>query len=95
MNAQLETRIIEQLHQLDERRLGKVLDFVRRQLHEKEKTPQFGNCKGMLTILVEDKKHCEWPLLDPARDFPRFAGTEPITEDGVAFQRHIRDTEWS
>lgn len=85
MNAQLETRIIEQLHQLDEHRLCEVLDFVTRQLSEKEKsdwkpinptldlakfrrirdvkndnqpvTPQFGNCKGMLTMLVEDEEY--------------------------------------
>lgn len=37
---------------------------------------------------------CDWPVLNPARDFARFIGTEPIAEDGVAFQRHIRDTEW-
>ncbi len=35
-----------------------------------------------------------WPEIDPARDLAKFIGTEPIAEDGVAFQRHIRDTEW-
>ena len=36
-----------------------------------------------------------WPLLDPARDFSRFIGSAPpIAEDGVAFQRQLRDTEW-
>lgn len=36
-----------------------------------------------------------WPEIDPARDLAKFIGTEAIAEDGVAFQRHIRDTEWS
>jgi hypothetical protein len=36
----------------------------------------------------------DWPLLKPARDLARFVGTIPFPEDGVAYQRQIRDSEW-
>ncbi|MBK1640439.1 hypothetical protein CKO12_00790 [Chromatium okenii] len=44
-------------------------------------------------FLAIRRANASWSLLDPARDFPKFAGSEPIAEDSVAFQRQIRDTE--
>ena len=45
-------------------------------------------------FIATRQAHAHRTLIDPARDFPRFRGTEPITEESVAFQRQIRDTEW-
>ncbi|HLA34782.1 MAG TPA: hypothetical protein VJ001_07940 [Rhodocyclaceae bacterium] len=36
-----------------------------------------------------------WPEIDPARDLAKFIGVSTgFPEDGVAYQRQIRDTEW-
>jgi hypothetical protein len=36
-----------------------------------------------------------WPQIDPSRDLARYIGVATgFPEDGVAYQRHIRDTEW-
>ena len=45
-------------------------------------------------FIATRQAHAHRTLIDPARDFPRFMGTAPITEESVAFQRQIRDTEW-
>lgn len=44
---------------------------------------------------VDERRGAHWPLLEPARDLARFVGTSPFPEDGVAYQRRIRDSEWS
>jgi hypothetical protein len=37
----------------------------------------------------------DWPQIDPSRDLARYIGVATgFPEDGVAYQRHIRDTEW-
>jgi hypothetical protein len=36
-----------------------------------------------------------WPVVEPARDFASFAGKLTVNIDAVAYQRHIRDSEWS
>ena len=79
MNAQLETTIVDRLHQLDERRLSEVLDFV----------------EFLAARRVSGEENADWKLIDPSRDLARFVGTVPFGEDGVAYQRRIRDTEWS
>ena len=35
-----------------------------------------------------------WPEIDPSRDLAKFIGVATFPEDGVAYQRRIRDTEW-
>lgn len=35
-----------------------------------------------------------WSEIDPSRDLAKFIGTATFPEDGVAYQRCIRDTEW-
>lgn len=79
MNAQLETIIVDRLHQLDEHRLSEVLGFV----------------EFLATRRASDEVNAEWKLIDPSRDLARFVGTMPFSEDGVAYQRRIRDAEWS
>ena len=44
---------------------------------------------------ADERRGEHWPLLEPARDLARFVGTSPFPEDGVAYQRRIRDSEWS
>jgi hypothetical protein len=37
----------------------------------------------------------DWPQIDPSRDLARYIGIATgISDDGVAYQRHVRDTEW-
>ncbi len=36
-----------------------------------------------------------WPDLEPTQDFARFAGKLIFDEDAVAYQRRIRDSEWT
>ena len=79
MNTALEIAIIEQLHHLDEHRRAEVLDFVE-YLIAKSKTAAAAT---------------PWPQIDPARDLAKFIGVATgFPEDGVAYQRQIRDTEW-
>lgn len=79
MNVQLETTIVDRLHQLDEHRLSEVLDFV----------------EFLAARRVTGEVNEGWRLIDPSHDLARFVGTVPFPEDGVAYQRRIRDTEWS
>ena len=79
MNAQLETAIVDRLHQLDERHLSEVLDFV----------------EFLAARRVSGEMNADWKQIDPSRDLARFVGTIPFPEDGVAYQRRIRDTEWT
>lgn len=79
MNAQLETTIVNRLQQLDERRLSEVLDFV----------------EFLSSRRVSAEVNAEWESIDPSHDLPRFTGAVPLPEDGVAYQRRIRDSEWS
>ena len=44
---------------------------------------------------ADERRGEHWPLLEPARDLARFVGTSPFPEDGVTYQRRIRDSEWS
>jgi len=81
MNTVIESHIIEYLHRLDECHKAEVLDFVVCLVEKKTKT-----VAGEGTLLV----------IDPARDLAKFIGPSPIiAEDGVAYQRRIRDAEWS
>lgn len=79
MNAQLETTIVDRLHQLDERHLSEVLDFI----------------EFLAARHASGEMSADWKQIDPSRDLARFVGTIPFPEDGVAYQRRIRDTEWS
>ena len=79
MNAQLETTIVDRLHQLDEHRLSEVLDFV----------------EFLAARRVSGEVNAEWKPIDPSHDLARFVGTATFPEDGVAYQRRIRDSEWS
>ncbi len=49
---------------------------------------------NFVAFIATRQAHAQRKQIDPARDFPQFAGTEPMTEESVAFQRQIRDTEW-
>ena len=79
MNAQLETTIVDRLHQLDERRLSEVLDFV----------------EFLAARRVSGEINADWEPINPSRDLARFVGTASFPEDGVAYQRRVRDSEWS
>ena len=79
MNSAIETSIIEHLHRLDDQRKAEVLDFV-----------EYLAAKSSVAARADD-----WPFLDPASDLARFVGTVPFPEDGVEYQRRIRDSEWT
>lgn len=79
MNTAIETSIHEHLHRLDERRKAEVLDFV-----------EYLATKSDAALFAVN-----WPTLDPARDLARFHGTLQFDEDAVAYQRRIRDSEWT
>jgi len=79
MNNIIESSIIERLHRLDESRQAEVLDFI-----------EFLANKPQANISA-----AAWPYLDPARDLARFQGALKFDEDGVVYQRRIRDSEWS
>lgn len=79
MNTAIETSILERLHQLDESRKAEVLDFV----------------EYLATKSNVASPAVSWPNLDPARDLVRFQGALQFDEDGVAYQRRIRDSEWT
>lgn len=79
MNTAIEASIIEQLHRLDEQHKAEVLNFV-------EYLAQKSNAATATK---------EWPTIDPARDLAKFIGKHPFPEDGVAYQRRIRDSEWT
>lgn len=79
MNTQLETTIVDRLHQLDERRLSEVLDFV----------------EFLAARRVSGETNADWKLINPSHDLARFVGAVSFPEDGVAYQRRIRDAEWS
>lgn len=79
MSTTIETAIIERLHRLDDRLQAEVLDFV-----------EFLAAKSKTTSTAAD-----WPEIDPARDLAKFIGIATgFPEDGVAYQRQMRDTEW-
>ena len=79
MSAAIEANIIEKLHQLSEYRQAEVLDFVE-YLATKSKVPPLA---------------ADWPQIDPSRDLAKYIGTAAgFPEDGVAYQRQIRDAEW-
>ncbi len=41
-------------------------------------------------------KPVDWPEIDPQRDLAQYIGrARGFPEDGVAYQRRIRDEEWS
>ncbi|MDP2784382.1 MAG: hypothetical protein Q8O38_07315 [Sulfurimicrobium sp.] len=79
MNTSIETSILEHLHRLDERRKAEVLDFVE----------YLATKSNAASITVS------WPNLDPERDLARFQGVLQFDEDAVAYQRRIRDSEWT
>lgn len=79
MSTAIEATIIEHLHRLDEQRQAEVLDFVE-YLATKSKTASPG---------------VNWPQIDPSLDLAKYIGVATgFPEDGVAYQRQIRDTEW-
>ncbi len=79
MNTALETAILEQLHGLDERRQAEVLDFI-----------EYLAAKSKATSTT-----AHWPQIDPSHDLAKYIGVATgLPEDGVAYQRQIRDTDW-
>jgi hypothetical protein len=79
MSATIEVTIIEHLHRLDDQRQAEVLDFVE-YLASKSKTAS---------------PAVAWPQIDPARDLAQFIGVATgLPDDGVAYQRQLRDSEW-
>ncbi|MBS3964779.1 MAG: hypothetical protein KGZ80_09845 [Methylomonas sp.] len=80
MNSVLEVMILQRVHCLDEAHKAEVLDFVEYLSAKESKNPDLGQS------LQE---------IDPLRDLAQFIGNPAIiTEDGVTFQRRIRDAEW-
>lgn len=79
MSTAIETAIVERLHRLDEQRQAEVLNFV-----------EFLATKSRAATPA-----VEWPHIDPSRDLAKYIGVAAgLPEDGVAYQRQIRDTEW-
>jgi hypothetical protein len=79
MSATLEANIIKQLHRLDDQRQAEVLDFV-----------EYLATKSRVASSTAD-----WPPINPSVDLSQYVGAVPgIPEDGVAYQRQIRDAEW-
>jgi hypothetical protein len=79
MSAAIEANILEHLHRLDDRHQAEVLDFV-----------EFLAGKSHVTAQA-----VEWPQIDPSRDLAQYIGVATgLPEDGVAYQRQIRDSEW-
>lgn len=79
MSAAIEASIIEHLHRLDDQRQAQVLDFVE----------YLASKSGAASPTVA------WPQNDSSRDLAKFIGVATgFPEDGVAYQRQIRDTEW-
>lgn len=79
MNTAIENSILEHLHRLDERRKAEVLDFV-----------EYLATKSNTAPLA-----ASWPNLVPEHDLARFQGALQFDEDAVAYQRRIRDSEWT
>lgn len=55
--------------------------------------------RARLVILLPDQPGSQsvatdWPQIDPSRDLSSYMGAAAISEDGVAYQRRIRDSEW-
>ena len=83
MKKSVETTIVKQLYRLDERKLLEVLDFVE-----------------FLTVKKDTKQQeiineTDWPQINPSHDLSHLIGSVNFKEDGVAYQRRIRDEEWS
>jgi len=79
MSTAIEAAIVERLHRLDDRRQAEVLNFV-----------EFLTTKSRTGTPV-----VEWPQIDPSRDLANYIGVATgFPEDGVAYQRQIRDSEW-
>lgn len=70
---------MEYVHRLDERRKEEALDFV----------------EYLASKFKDDTLAPAWPTLDPVQDLARFQGVLQFGEDAVAYQRRIRDNEWS
>lgn len=80
MSAAIEAAIAEQIHRLDDQCQAEVLDFAEYLAAKSKTTPAASN----------------WPQIDPSRDLAKYIGVATgFPEDGVAYQRQIRDTEWS
>ena len=80
MSSTVVAKIHEKLRLLDEPRQAEVLDFL----------------ESLVAKSTAPPKALDWPVIDPSRDLAPYIGIATgIPEDGVAFQRHIRDTEWS
>jgi hypothetical protein len=79
MSAAIEASIIEHLHRLDDQRQAQVLDFV-----------EYLASKSGAALPTVAR-----PKIDPSRDLAKFIGVATgFPDDGVAYQRQIRDTEW-
>jgi hypothetical protein len=79
MSTAIETAIVERLHRLDDQRQAEVLDFV-----------EYLASKSRPASPAVD-----WQPIDPSRDLAKYIGVATgLPEDGVAYQRQIRDTEW-
>ena len=92
MSTAIETAIAEQLHRLDDQRQAEVLDFVEflaiksRAAAPQNRSPEFDPMRYRGTV--------QWPEIEPSHDLAQFIGVATgLPEDGVAYQRQIRDTE--
>lgn len=79
MSTAIETAIVERLHHLNERHQAEILRFVE----------YLASKPGTSSPAVD------WPSIDPSLDLAKYIGVATgFPEDGVAYQRQIRDTEW-
>jgi hypothetical protein len=79
VNTAIETSILECLQQFDDNRKAEELNFV----------------EYLATKFNASHLAASWSNLDPAHDLARFQGALQFGEDGVAYQRRIRDSEWA
>jgi len=79
MSTAIAAAIVDQLHHLDEQRQAQVLEFM---------------------VFLAAKYHATTqivglPPINRSIDLSKYVGTVPgFPDDGVAYQRQIRDTEW-
>ncbi len=79
MNSTVEAKILANLRLLDEPYQVEVLDFLEYLVAKSRATPKAG----------------AWPVINPSHDLAQYIGVATgFPEDGVAYQRQIRDTEW-
>jgi hypothetical protein len=79
MSSTVEAKIHEKLRLLDEPHQEEMLDFL----------------EYLIAKSGATSNSLDWPVINPSQDLAQYIGIATgFPEDGVAYQRQIRDTEW-